>query len=156
MRATPNITITDAGTGASGVVNTTTQSFAGNKTFTGTLNVSSSGTFGGRVNTPWLERQYTNSTSSSFTVSVNTSWLDINTNVLTTITLPNAATYPGKELHIRQTGTGQVESASSNVIPFTSPPTGSAGTAILNPTNNKAVTLVSDGANWIIMQRSTN
>jgi hypothetical protein len=154
--ATPNITITDAGTGASGVVNTTTQSFAGNKTFTGTLNVSSTGTFGGRVNTPWLERQYSSSTSSSFTVSVNTSWLDINTNVITTITLPNAATYPGKELHIRQTGTGQVSSASSNVIPFTSPPTGSAGTAIFNPTNNKAVTLVSDGVNWIIMQRSTN
>jgi hypothetical protein len=154
--ATPNITITDAGTGASGVVNTTTQSFAGNKTFTGTLNVSSTGTFGGRVNTPWLERQYTSSTSSSFTVSVNTTWLDINTNVLTTLTLPNAATYPGKELHIRQTGTGQVQSLNSNVIPFTSPPTGSAGTAIFNPTNNKAVTLVSDGANWIIMQRSTN
>jgi hypothetical protein len=154
--ATPNITITDAGTGASGVVNTSTQIFAGNKTFTGTLNVSSTGTFGGRVNTPWLERQYTSSTSSSFTVSVNTTWLDINTNVLTTITLPNASTYPGKELHIRQTGTGQVQSASSNVIPFTSPPTGSAGTAIFNPTNNKAVTLVSDGVNWIIMQRSTN
>jgi hypothetical protein len=154
--ATPNITIADAGASASGVVNTTTQSFAGNKTFTGTLSVSSTGTFGGRVNTPWLERTYTNSTSSSFTVGVGTTWLDINTSVITTITLPNAATYPGKELHIRQTGTGQVSSASSNVIPFTSPPTGSAGTAILNPTNNKAVTLVSDGSNWIIMQRSTN
>ncbi len=153
---TPNITITDASASVSGVVNTTTQSFAGNKTFTGTINVSSTGTFGGRVNTPWLERTYTSSTSSSFTVSVNTTWLDINTNVLTTITLPNAATYPGKELHIRQTGTGQVQSASSNVIPFTSPPTGSAGTSIFNPTNNKAVTLVSDGVNWIIMQRSTN
>jgi hypothetical protein len=145
-----------AGSSTIGVVSATTQTFGGNKTFTGTIDVSSTGTFGGRVNTPWLERQYTSSTSSSFTVSVNTSWLDINTNVLTTITLPNAATYPGKELHIRQTGTGQVQSASSNVIPFTSPPTGSAGTAIFNPTNNKAVTLVSDGVNWIIMQRSTN
>ena len=38
---TPNISITDAGTGASGVVNTTTQSFAGNKTFTGTVTLSS-------------------------------------------------------------------------------------------------------------------
>jgi hypothetical protein len=141
-----------------------TETLTGNKTFSGnivisgssTLNVGSSGTFGGKVNTPWLERTYTSSTSSSFTVSVNTSWLDINTSVLTTITLPNPATYPGKELHIRQTGTGQVQSASSNVIPFTSPPTGSAGTAIFNPTNNKAVTLVSDGVNWIIMQRSTN
>ena len=154
--ATPNITITDAGTGASGVVNTTTQSFAGNKTFTGTLDVSSTGTFGGRVKTNWLERNYAYSTSSSFTVSVNTTWQDINTSVLTTVTLPNAATYPGKELHLRQSGTGQIISFSSNVIPFGIPPTGSAGTAILNPTNNKAVTLVSDGTNWIIMQRSGN
>jgi hypothetical protein len=122
----------------------------------GELNVNSVGTFGGRINTPWLERTYTNTTSSNFTVSVNTTWLDVNTNVLTTLTLPNASTYPGKELHIRQTGTGQIISFSSNVIPFTSPPTGSAGTAILNPTNNKAVTLVSDGTNWIIMQRSGN
>jgi hypothetical protein len=154
--ATPNITIADAGASASGVVNTTTQSFAGNKTFTGTLNVSSTGTFGGRVNTPWIERTYTNTTSSSFTVSVNTTWLDINTSVLTTLTLPNAATYPGKELHIRQTGAGQLQSASSNIIPFTVPPNGSTSTGILQPSNNRAVTLVSDGSNWIIMQRSTN
>jgi hypothetical protein len=153
---TPVISMALAGSGTIGVVSATTQTFGGNKTFTGTIDVSSTGTFGGRVNTPWLERQYTYSTSSSFTVSVNTSWLDINTSVLTTLTLPSAATYPGKELHIRQSGTGQLQSASSNVIPFTSAPTDSTGTAILNPTNNKAVTLVSDGVNWIIMQRSTN
>jgi hypothetical protein len=153
---TPVISMALAGSSTIGVVSATTQTFGGNKTFTGTIDVSSTGTFGGRVNTPWLERQYTYSTSSSFTVSVNTSWLDINTSVLTTLTLPSAATYPGKELHIRQSGTGQLQSASSNVIPFTSAPTGSTGTAILNPTNNKAVTLVSDGVNWIIMQRSTN
>jgi hypothetical protein len=152
--ATPNITITDAGASASGVVNTTTQSFAGNKTFTGTINVSSTGTFGGRVNTPWLERTYTNTTSSSFTVSVNTTWLDINTSVLTTLTLPNAATYPGKELHIRQTGAGSLQSASSNIIPFQTPPTGSTSTTILIASTHRAVTLVSDGTNWVIMQRS--
>jgi hypothetical protein len=158
----PNITITDAGTGASGVVTTGTQSFAGNKTFTGnviisgasTLTVGSTGTFGGRINTPWLERTYTNTTSSSFTVSINTTWLDINTSVLTTLTLPNAATYPGKELHIRQTGGGSLQSASSNIIPFTVPPTGSTSTGILQPSTNRSVTLVSDGVNWIIMQRS--
>jgi hypothetical protein len=121
-----------------------TETLTGNKTFSGTVNMQT------------LARTFTSTTSSSYTVSDNTTWLTINTSVLTTLTLPNAVTYPGKELHIRQTGTGQVQSASSNVIPFTSPPTGSAGTAIFNPTNNKAVTLVSDGSNWIIMQRSTN
>jgi hypothetical protein len=152
--ATPNITITDAGASASGVVNTTTQSFAGNKTFTGTLNVSSTGTFGGRVKTTWLERTYTNTTSSSFTVGVGTTWLDINTSVLTTLTLPDAATYPGKELHIRQTGSGSLQSASSNIIPFQTPPTGSTSTGILTASTHRAVTLVSDGTNWVIMQRS--
>jgi len=153
---TPSITIANASTSASGVVTTGTQSFAGNKTFTGTLDVSSTGTFGGRVNTPWLERTYVNSTSSSFTVGVNTTWLDINTNVLTTLTLPNAATYPGKELHIRQTGSGSLQSASSNIISFSSPPTGSPVTSILLASTHRAVTLVSDGTNWIIMQRSEN
>jgi hypothetical protein len=160
--ATPNITIANASTSASGVVTTGTQSFAGNKTFTGnviisgasTLTVGSSGTFGGRVNTPWLERTYTNTTSSSFTVSINTTWLDINTSVLTTLTLPNAATYPGKELHIRQTGGGSLQSASPNIIPFQVPPTGSTSTGILTASTHRAVTLVSDGVNWIIMQRS--
>ena len=159
---TPNITIADASASASGVVNTTTQSFAGNKTFTGnviisgssTLNVGSNGTFGGRVNTPWLERTYTYTTSSSITVGVNTTWLDINTSVLTTLTLPNAATYPGKEIHIRQTGAGSLQSASSNIIPFSVPPTGNTSPGILTASTHRSVTLVSDGNNWIIMQRS--
>jgi len=150
------LNIADASVSASGLVNTTTQSFAGNKTFTGTLDVGSTGTFGGRVKTNWLERNYAYSTSSSFTVSVNTTWQDINTNVLTTLTLPNAATYPGKELHLRQTGTGNLQSASSNIIPFQTPPTGSTSTAILGASTHEAVTLVSDGTNWIIMQRSEN
>lgn len=151
---TPSITIADASASVSGVVNTTTQSFAGNKTFTGTLDVGSTGTFGGRVKTNWLERNYAYSTSSSFTVSVNTTWQDINTAVLTTITLPNAATYPGKEIHIRQTGAGSIQSASSNIIPFLTAPTGSTTTSILLASTHRAVTLVSDGTNWIIMQRS--
>jgi hypothetical protein len=145
---------TDARNNLGAACKSCTETLSGNKTFTGTINVSSTGTFGGRVNTPWLERQYTSSTSSSFTVSVNTTWLDINTSVLTTLTLPNAATYPGKELHIRQTGGGSLQSASSNIIPFQTPPTGSTSTGILTASTHRAVTLVSDGTNWVIMQRS--
>ena len=118
------------------------ETLTGNKTFSGTVNMQT------------LARTFTSTTSSSYTVSDNTTWLTINTSVLTTLTLPNAATYPGKELHIRQTGAGSLQSASSNIIPFQVPPTGSTSTGILNPLNNRAVTLVSDGSNWIIMQRS--
>jgi len=158
------LSVQAAGASATGLVTSFgSQTFGGNKTFngnvnisTGTLDVGSTGTFGGRVKTNWLERNYAYSTSSSFTVSVNTTWQDINTNVLTTLTLPNPATYPGKELHLRQTGTGNLQSASSNIIPFQTPPTGSTSTAILGASTHEAVTLVSDGTNWIIMQRSEN
>jgi len=119
-----------------------TETLTGNKTFSGTVNMQT------------LARTFTSTTSSTFTVSVNTTWLTINTDVLTTLTLPSAVTYPGKELHIRQTGAGSLQSASSNIIPFTVPPTGSTVTAILQTASNRSVTLVSDGTNWIIMQRS--
>jgi hypothetical protein len=152
--ATPNITIANASSSASGVVNTTTQSFAGNKTFTGTINVSSTGTFGGRVNTPWLERTYTSSTATSLTVSVNTTWLNIHQDATVTLTLPNAATYPGKELIIKQTGSGNVFSNDTNIIGFTTAFSGSTQTSIINPAFWRFATLVSDGTNWIIMQRN--
>jgi hypothetical protein len=139
-----------------------TETLTGNKTFSGnivisgssTLNVGSSGTFGGKVNTPWLERTYTSSTATSLTVSVNTTWLNIHQDATVTLTLPNAATYPGKELIIKQTGSGVVFSASSNIIGFTTAFNGSTQTAIINPTGSRFATLVSDGTNWIIMQRN--
>jgi hypothetical protein len=119
-----------------------TETLTGNKTFSGTVNMQT------------LARTFTSTTSSSYTVDNNTTWLTINTSVLTTLTLPNAASYPGKELHIRQTGAGSLQSASSNIIPFQVPPTGSTSTGILIASTHRAVTLVSDGVNWIIMQRS--
>jgi hypothetical protein len=119
-----------------------TETLTGNKTFSGTINMQT------------LARTVTSTTSSSYTVDNNTTWLTINTSVLTTLTLPNAASYPGKELHIRQTGGGSLQSASSNIIPFQTPPTGSTSTGILTASTHRAVTLVSDGTNWVIMQRS--
>jgi hypothetical protein len=131
-----------------------TETLSGNKTFTGTIDVSSTGTFGGRVNTPWLERTYTSSTATSLTVSVNTTWLNIHQDNTVTLTLPNAATYPGKELIIKQTGSGVVLSSSQNIIGFTTAFDGATQTAIINPVSRRYATLVSDGNNWVIMQVS--
>jgi hypothetical protein len=114
----------------------------------GELNVSSAGTFGGRLNTNWLERTYSNSTATSLTVSVNTTWLKLVNNSTITLTLPNAATYPGKELHVKNAGTGAVNSLSSNIEPLNST---TIGTAILASGGGKWATLVSDGSNWVIM-----
>jgi len=88
------------------------------------------------------------------TVSVNTTWLNIHQDATVTLTLPSAATYPGKELIIKQTGAGNVVSASSNIIGFTTAFSGSTQTAIIAPATYRFATLVSDGTNWIIMQRN--
>jgi len=145
---------TDARNNLGAACKSCTETLSGNKTFTGTINVSSTGTFGGRVNTPWLERTYTSSTATTLTVSVNTTWLNIHQDATVTLTLPNASTYPGKELIIKQTGSGNVLSASSNIIGFTTSYLGGTQTSIIAPATYRFATLVSDGTNWIIMQRN--
>jgi hypothetical protein len=121
---------------------------------TGNETISGDKTFSSRVNTPWLERTYTSSTATSLTVSVNTTWLNIHQDANVTLTLPNAATYPGKELIIKQTGAGTVFSASSNVIEFATSYLGSPQNVIINPSLYRFTTLVSDGTYWIKMQRN--
>jgi len=145
---------TDARNNLGAACKSCTETLSGNKTFTGTINVSSTGTFGGRVNTPWLERTYTSSTATTLTVSVNTTWLNIHQDATVTLTLPSASTYPGKELIIKQTGSGNVLSASSNIIGFTTSYLGATQTSIIAPATYRFATLVSDGTNWIIMQRN--
>lgn len=62
-----------------------------------------------------------------------------------TLTLPSAATYPGRELILRTIQAQAVDSASSNVVPRTS---ATAGTAILPATAGAWAILKSDGTNW--------
>ena len=140
--ATPNITITDAGTGASGVVNTGTQIFAGEKEFQG------------RIKTTALERVIVNSTGTSISLGTGVTWLNIHQDATVTVTLPAASSYRGREIIIKQTGSGQVQSASANIIGFTISFNSTPTTAIINPLSYRFVTLVSDGTNWIIMQRN--
>jgi hypothetical protein len=126
----------------------------GKVALTGNETIAGDKTFSSRVNTPWLERTYTSSSATSLTVSVNTTWLNIHQDSTVTLTLPNAATYPGKELIIKQTGSGVVLSSSQNIIGFTTAFNGATQTAIINPISRRYATLVSDGNNWVIMQVS--
>jgi hypothetical protein len=64
------------------------------------------------------------------------------------VTLPSAATYPGRTIRIKTVQAQQVNSASSNVVPLAG---GSAGTAILSNTAGKWADLTSDGTSWVIM-----
>lgn len=65
-----------------------------------------------------------------------------------TVTLPPAASFPGRILYLNTITANSVTSASSNVIPLGS---NTAGTAILAATSGKFAMLQSDGTNWITM-----
>jgi hypothetical protein len=167
---TPQISISAAnGTLSSGIVTTTTQQFGGAKTFNdnlttngnmevdGTLNVDLKATFGAAIKATSLERNVVNTTGTSITLGIATTWLNIHQSSNFTVTLPNAATYPGKEIHIRNSSTGVVLSASSNVIDMAVSHAGSTTTIIMaGGTPGQFTTLVSDGSNWIQTQLDNN
>ena len=85
----------------------------------------------------------------SFTLADGENWIICNGAAIITVTLPNPATYPGREVMFKNTAAFTVVSASANVIPLIG---GAGSTAILAATAGKWCTLVSDGANWQIMQ----
>jgi polygalacturonase len=67
-----------------------------------------------------------------------------------TLTLPTASAWRGRTLNVKTIQAQTVVSASSNVAPVTD---SVAGTAILPATDGAWAQLVSDGTNWVIMQR---
>jgi hypothetical protein len=88
--------------------------------------------------------------SADFTVATSENWLINNKAGSTcTVTLPAAATFPGREIMITNYQAQTVVSASSNVVPIAG---GAASTAILSGTAGRWAQLVSDGTNWIILQ----
>ncbi len=84
----------------------------------------------------------------NYTVLVTDSSLILNGSGTITLTLLAAATYPGRELVLKNIAAFTVVSASSNVVPQAG---GAAGTAILAATAGKWAVLKSDGTNWQIM-----
>jgi len=88
--------------------------------------------------------------TADFTVAATENFLINNKSGSTcTVTLPNATTYPGREITIKTIQAQTVVSASSNVVSLDG---ASTSTAILSGTAGKWATLVSSGStNWIIM-----
>jgi len=85
--------------------------------------------------------------SSSF--GVYSHWyVNINQNSTVTITLPSASGNTNKTLVIKNSGTGAVNSNTTNVEPLNST---TLGTAIMTSGGGKYATLVSNGTNWIKM-----
>jgi hypothetical protein len=67
------------------------------------------------------------------------------------VTLPAAASWPGRRIVVKTIQAQAVNSASSNVVPRNS---GTAGTAIVTGTAGNWAELVSNGTNWVIMAGS--
>jgi hypothetical protein len=88
-------------------------------------------------------------TDATHTVATTTNWIIANRAGTVTLTLPDAASFTGRILTVKNVQAQTVISASSNVVPIGST---SAGTAILAATAGKFATIVSDGTNWIVMQ----
>lgn len=92
--------------------------------------------------------------TADFTVAATETWLINNKSGSTcTVTLPSAATYTGRELTFKNMQAQTLVSASSNVVPIDSTV---AGTSILLAVVGNWATMVSDGTNWVIMQRAAN
>jgi hypothetical protein len=88
--------------------------------------------------------------TTDFTVADTENWIIINDTGSCTVTLPDAATYPGREIMLKSITANGAISASSNVVPVN---TATAGTALLDTNDGAWVWIVSDGTNWITMGR---
>jgi hypothetical protein len=128
----------DASASVSGIVNTTTQSFAGAKTFTNLVGFQRA-----------IQRPVENVTVSSASITTSSTWVVVNNAGTVTLTFPAASSSTGTEFHIKTITNNAVVSQTSNVVPLAG---GSASTPILSATAGKWATLVSDGTNWVIMQ----
>jgi hypothetical protein len=86
------------------------------------------------------------SKSSNFTLGPTDNWVLITGSC--NVTLPDAASWAGREITFRNTGAYSLASVASNVVPLGS---STAGTPILAGTAGKFATLVSNGVYWYIM-----
>lgn len=84
--------------------------------------------------------------AATYTVGLNDFHLIFS--VACTVTLPAAASFPGRQLWVKNIAAVAIISNASNVKPIA---TNVAGTAILAATAGKFAQLVSDGTNWIII-----
>jgi hypothetical protein len=87
-------------------------------------------------------------TGTTGTVAADDSAVIINPSGAFTLTLPSAATYPGRWLTIKTVGAQTISSASANVVPLAG---GALATPILAATAGKWAELLSNGTYWEIM-----
>ena len=93
-----------------------------------------------------LRRSIPVTKTADFTVADTDSWIILNKGSAGVVTLPAAASYPGREITLTNIQAFAWTSASANVVPRVG---GAAAAAMLAATDGAWCTLVSDGTNWI-------
>jgi prepilin-type N-terminal cleavage/methylation domain-containing protein len=95
-----------------------------------------------------LKAPPTPKTAATYSMVATDSSLIFKSSATVTLTLQNAAAYPGRMLYVKTITAYAVNSSASNVKPLTSD---TAGTAIVAATAGRWALLQSDGTNWVIM-----
>jgi len=92
--------------------------------------------------------------TADYTITGTDTWIINNkTGSALTLTFPAASSWTGRYITVKNMQAQLVNSASSNIVPIDST---TAGTAILLAVVGNWATMVSDGTNWVIMQRASN
>jgi len=91
--------------------------------------------------------------TADFTVGTSAWYINNKSGSTCTVTLPTASAWSGRQITFKNMQAQTLVSASSNVVLIDST---TAGTAILLAVVGNWATMVSDGANWVIMQQAAN
>jgi len=133
---------------------TTTPAITLTTSITGLLKGNGTAISAATANTDYMGIAAPVTKTADFTVANGDIWYINNKSASTcTVTLPAASSWTGRCLTFKNMQAQLLVSASSNVVPIDST---SAGTAILLAVVGNWATMVSDGTNWVIMQRASN
>jgi hypothetical protein len=133
---------------------TTTPAITLTTTITGLLKGNGTAISAAVANTDYMGVGAPITKTADFTVANGEIWYINNKSGSTcTVTLPAASSWTGRTLTFKNMQAQTLVSASSNVVPIDSTV---AGTAILLAVVGNWATMVSDGTNWVIMQRAAN
>jgi hypothetical protein len=106
------------------------------------------------ANTDYVPLSTVITKTADYTITGTDTWIINNkTGSALTLTFPAASSWTGRYITVKNMQAQAVNSASSNIVPIDST---TAGTAILLGVVGNWATMVSDGANWIIMQAASN
>jgi hypothetical protein len=106
------------------------------------------------ANTDYVSLSTVLTKTADYTITGTDTWIINNkTGSALTLTFPAASSWTGRYITVKNLQAQLVNSASSNIVPIDST---TAGTAILLAVVGNWATMVSDGTNWVIMQRASN